>query len=294
VTHPGDAVRDPLGGDHEAPGAAALGEALREALVTRFAAATVVLMLDVDGTLAPIAPRPELAAVAPETRRLLAALAARETVRVALVSGRGAADARRIVGVSNLWVIGNHGAEVVGPDGEHDVNALIAPYEPTVARAARRLGELVAPVPGVILEDKTWTLSVHYRLADRAVVPRLRGAVEAVAAQVGLRVIEGKEVFEVRPPVHVNKGTAVLALARRLSVPADRTGYLFAGDDTTDEDAFRLLRAQLPPALTVKVGPPNATAAEFAVRDPAAVHELLAEIERMTRTTPHSETPRTE
>ena len=252
---------------------AALGEALTEAVTTRLATPALVLMLDVDGTLAPIASRPEEATVPPETRRAIAALAARPGVHVALVSGRAAADARRMVGVSNLWAIGNHGAETIGPDGEADVDPQVARYETTIAQASRKLSSLVAAVPGVLLEDKRWTLSVHYRLADAAVVPRLRGVVESVAGGLGLRLIDGKAIFEVRPPVHVNKGTAVLALARRLG-PAD-AGHLFIGDDVTDEDAFRLLRVQMPNAVTVKVGDPKTTAAEFAVRDPAAVRELL-------------------
>jgi trehalose 6-phosphate phosphatase len=247
---------------------------LAEAVATRLAGRPLVLMLDVDGTLAPIAPRPEAAAVPPATQRVVAALAARPDVRVALVSGRAAADARRMVGVSNLWVVGNHGAETVGPDGELSVDPQVAPYRMPVAQAVRKLSTLVAPVPGVLVEDKTWTLSIHYRLADPAVVPRLRATVDSVAADLGLRVSEGKQVLELRPPVHVNKGTAVLQLARQLGGVGEG-GVLFAGDDTTDEDAFRLLRSQLPRAITVKVGEVGDTAAEFRVRDPEQVRQLL-------------------
>jgi trehalose-phosphatase len=251
-------------------------EPLDEAVAARLVGRSLVLMLDVDGTLAPIAPRPDAAAVPPETRRIVAALAARADVRVALVSGRAAANARRMVGVSNLWVVGNHGAETIGPEGELSVDPQVAPYRVPIAQAARKLSSLVAPVPGVLVEDKTWTLSVHYRLADPAVVPRLKLTVDSVAAGLGLRVSDGKQVFEVRPPVHVNKGTAVLHLARRLGALDEEAGVLFAGDDITDEDAFRLLRAQLPKAVTVKVGESGPTAAEFTVRDPDAVRELLA------------------
>ena len=250
-------------------------EPLGDAIASRLAGRSLILMLDVDGTLAPIAPRPEQAVVPLETRRVVAALAARSDVQVALVSGRAAADARRMVGVSNLWVVGNHGAETVGPDGELSIDPQVAPYRIPVAQASRKLSSLVAPVPGVLVEDKTWTLSIHYRLADPAVVPRLRVTVDAVAAALGLRVTEGKQVFEVRPPVHVNKGTAVLNLARQLGALDEEAGVLFAGDDATDEDAFRLLRAQLPKAVTVKVGDAGTTAAEFSVQDTVAVRHLL-------------------
>lgn len=251
------------------------GEAVAAAVVARLAGRPMVLMLDVDGTLAPIAPRPADAVVPAETRRVVAALAARSRVSVALVSGRGAADARRMVAVSRLWVVGNHGAETVGPQGESFVDPQVAPHAASIAQASRRLSALVAPVPGVFVEDKRWTLSVHYRLADPGVVPRLRAMVDSVAAEQRLTVTEGKMVLEVRPPVPVHKGTAVLALAKRLGTPGGNSAFLFAGDDTTDEDAFRLLRQHAPDAVTIKVGDPTNSAAEFAVRDPAALRELL-------------------
>jgi len=252
-------------------------------------------MLDVDGTLAPIAPRPEEAAVPAETRRVVAALAARPDVRVVLVSGRAAADARRMVGVANVWVIGNHGFEAVSPDGDELEQPELEPWRSAIARAARRIAPLVAPVPGVLLEDKGWTLSVHYRLADSKVVPRLIESVERVAEPLGLRVSRGKMVVEVRPDVRVDKGTAVLRLAAELgalpgrengaleredgAAPATGAGgsTLFVGDDRTDEDAFRALRSRSSRAVTVRVthGEDLTSAAEFSVEDPAAVRSFL-------------------
>lgn len=252
-------------------------------------------MLDVDGTLAPIAPRPEEAAVPVDTRRVVAALAALPDVRVVLVSGRAAADARRMVGVANVWVIGNHGFEAVSPDGGEMEQPELEPWRSAIARAARRIAPLVAPVPGVLLEDKGWTLSVHYRLADPKVVPRLIESVERAAEPLGLRVSRGKMVVEVRPDVRVDKGTAVLRLAAELgALPGKENGAveeddgdvsatgsggstLFVGDDRTDEDAFRALRSRSSRVVTVRVthGEHIATAAEFSVEDPAAVRKLL-------------------
>lgn len=263
-------------------------------IAARLDARPLAVMLDVDGTLAPIAPRPGDAVVPPETRRVVAALAALPDVRVALVSGRAAADARRMVGVANVWVIGNHGFEVVSPDGGELEQPELEPWRSAIARAARRLAPLVAPVPGVLLEDKGWTLSVHYRLADPKVVPRLIESVERVAEPLRLRVMRGKMVVEVRPDVRVDKGTAVLRLAGELGAlpgrvhdatendaagTANRAGgsALFVGDDRTDEDAFRALRSRSSRVVTVRVthGDDVATAAEFSVEDPAAVREFL-------------------
>lgn len=251
--------------------------ALSPALAARLSGEPLVLMLDVDGTLAPIAPRPEAAAVPPETRSTVAALAARPGVHVALVSGRAAAEARRLVGAANVWAIGNHGFEIVSPDGEELVDPALTPQRAAVAQAARRLAPALAPARGVIVEDKGWTLSVHYRLADPAVVPRVRELVADTARSLGLRVTEGKMVLEVRPDARVDKGTAVLQLARRLGGLAPRASAAFVGDDRTDEDAFRALRSRAPAAVTIRVAvePEVATAAEFVVRDPAEVLDFL-------------------
>lgn len=236
----------------------------------------LLVMLDVDGTLAPIVSRPDQADVPLETRRAVAALAVRRGVHVVLVSGRAAADARRIVAVERVWVIGNHGCEVVDPEGEATVDPQVAPYREAMSAVARRLRTKAAHVEGVIVEDKAWTLSIHYRLASPAVVPGLRVAIEEAIREHGLRLAEGKKMFEVRPPVSVHKGTAILALASRLGGLAPGASLVFAGDDRTDEDAFRALRARVPRALTIHVAdPPIETAAEFAVKNPDAMREFL-------------------
>ena len=246
------------------------------ALGDRLGGSPRIVLLDVDGTLSPIAPRPEDAVVPAETRRAVASLASRPGVHVGLVSGRAAADARRLVAVTNLWVIGNHGLETIGPAGEIDVDPAAEAHRMAVSKASRRIASSLTHVPGVQLEDKVWTLSIHYRRADPALVPRLRSMLEATATQHGLRLTEGKAVFEMRPPVSLDKGTAVLALTGRLGGLAAGSTVVFIGDDTTDEDAFRVLREQAPSAVTVCVADGEAeTAAEFRVPGPDAVREFL-------------------
>ncbi len=243
----------------------------------RLAGSPLLVMLDVDGTLAPIAPRPQDAVVPPETRRIISALASRPNVHVVLVSGRAAADARRMVSAGNAWVVGNHGYEVISPDGEEIVDPRLAPLRPAIAQAANRLREQVAGVPGVILEDKRWTLSLHFRLADASIVPRLRSLVEETARVLGLRTSEGKMVLEIRPQAHVDKGSAVLALATRLGGFREEASLLFAGDDVTDEDAFRALRGRSPRPVTIRVGADDAaSAAEYRVTDVGELREFLA------------------
>jgi trehalose-phosphatase len=237
-------------------------------------------MLDVDGTLAPIVLHPSFARVPDETRRVVASLAGRPDVFVVLVSGRAAADAWRVVGVEKAWTIGNHGAEVMRPTGEIEVDAAVARYAQPMAETASALAPLLAPFDGVTLENKRWTLGVHYRAADDGIVPRLRADVGRVAALHGLRVTQGKKVFEVRPPTPVDKGTAIQRVAGALGALNDDASMLFAGDDATDEDAFLLLRSQYPRAVTIHIGDQEETAAEFRLAAPEQLYTRLQRIDR--------------
>src|SRR5678816_3851134 len=118
----------------------------------RLAGRPLLLMFDVDGTLAPIMSHPSLARVPEDTRRIVASMVTKPGVTVVLVSGRAAHDARRVVGVERVWTIGNHGAEVMTPDGETSVEPEVERYAEAVARTARTLTPLLVDIAGVILE----------------------------------------------------------------------------------------------------------------------------------------------
>lgn len=254
--------------------AGSLFEAIRERLARR----PLVMLLDVDGTLSPIAPTPEAATVPQATRDALARLATFPDVHVALVSGRAAGDAKRMVGVDGVWAIGNHGFETITADDEHVVDPQIARFRPAIAKAAAEIEPFVANHPGTQLEDKAWTLSVHYRRAAAGVGDRLGELLREVALRHGLRLTAGKMVYELRPPVAVNKGTAALGLLARLA--GDAGAALYAGDDRTDEDAFSALRAARPESVTIRILPergeaPAETAAEFLLPDVASMGAFL-------------------
>ncbi|MHB1263643.1 MAG: trehalose-phosphatase [Gemmatimonadaceae bacterium] len=261
---------------------------LSQVLQTRLAAAPRLLAFDVDGTLAPIVLRPSDAAVPDAVKGALRRLAASEATHLAFISGRAAPDARDMVGIEGAWYLGNHGFEWITPEGEARVAEGARRWLPCVADAAADASALASGIPGVRVEDKRWTLSVHWRMADPAVVPRLRDLLGAIAARSGLRLTEGKRVFELRPPLAVDKGTALLALARELPEVVSEQGspVLYAGDDATDEDAFRALRAELPSAVTLRVQGDRseevlpATAAELVVPSVPAMHEVVEGLAR--------------
>ncbi|HEX2506567.1 MAG TPA: trehalose-phosphatase [Gaiellaceae bacterium] len=179
------------------------------------------LILDVDGVLAPIVARPELSEVPAATRAELERLAG-VYLLVACVSGRSGEDARRLVGVEGVRVVGNHGLE-------------LDPRAPELADSLRRFRETVPDIPGAWVEDKGLSFTFHYR--EAADPEAVEGSLEPVARraqEAGFEAFRGRKVLEIRPGVRVNKGTAVRVLVRESGA---RRG-LYAGDDTTDLDGF--------------------------------------------------------
>jgi trehalose 6-phosphate phosphatase len=241
----------------------------------REAAGHMLLGLDFDGTLAPIVPRPEDAALPPATRALLEGLAARDDTRVALVSGRGLHDLAGRVGIAGLYYAGNHGLEIEGPGVQRVHEAALAARE-QLAAARTRLHDELDAVPGVIVEDKGLTLSVHYRLVEdaaRAEAVR-RAAHGCCAGHDGLRVTDGKKVVEIRPAVDWHKGRALRFLRDTLAAEFPGAPTIFIGDDRTDEDAFREIGGD---GWGIVVGdpPPPRTAATAALGSTDAVVEFL-------------------
>jgi trehalose 6-phosphate phosphatase len=218
------------------------------------------LVFDVDGTLAPIVARPELADVPEGTRTELRRLAGAYLL-VACVSGRAGEDAHRLVGVDGIAYVGNHGLEL-HPESE-GLRGRIARFRVAV---------------GLPVEDKGLSLSYHYReAADEAAARTRLAEVADLARGEGLDARWGRKVLEIRPPVDADKGTAVRALLERMGA---RRG-LYAGDDATDLDAFAgLAAAGLEHAVRVAVasaeGPPElAQAADLVVSGPEELGGVL-------------------
>jgi len=248
----------------------------RDAVADRLAGAPgVVCCLDFDGVLAPIVDDPDAAVMAPRLRERLVALRDCESVRVAVVSGRGLGDLRDRIGVPGVDYAGNHGLERLS-DGERSVAADARPSRATVARVCDRLGDRLAHVPGVRIEDKDLTATVHVRGVPDDRVPEVertvRETVEEATSAGGpaLEIRDGKAIREVRPAVDRDKGSAVRQLARRAP---DGWLPLYVGDDVTDEDAFEALRER-GDGLGVLVGD-RQTAADYRLGSQRDVRELL-------------------
>jgi len=219
------------------------------------------IVLDVDGTLAPIVRRPEEASVPEATRLEVERLVSRYAL-VACVSGRTGDDARRLVAVEGVRYVGSHGLELA-PDADQ--------WREEIHRFAAGVDWPV--------EDKGLTVSFHYREAqdEEAALEYLEEVAERACAA-GLVPRFGRKVLEIRPPVHADKGSAVTQLLEE----AGLRRALYAGDDTTDLDGFRALDG-LEVAVRVAVSSDEApeelvSAADVVVASPAELLELLARL----------------
>ncbi len=215
------------------------------------------LITDIDGTISPIVPVPSEARVLPEAVDALSRLATMLPV-VAVVTGRRVEDAKRMVGLPNLTYIGNHGLEYAGPDGP----VYAAEAVPYVERLERALAEIASHLysPGLLIENKGITASLHYRLAAEPLAAReeILAAIARSPSARELAVEHGRLVVNLLPPVNVDKGVAVAALAREYGLQ----GVVYLGDDCTDLHAFRalaLLRQEGISTLDIAVGTSEAT-----------------------------------
>jgi trehalose 6-phosphate phosphatase len=237
----------------------------------------LVLLLDFDGTLAPIVERPELAAMPSATRHALERLRARAGVTAAVVSGRGMADARERAQIEGVAYAGNHGMEIEGP-GIRRIHPEARAARPDLELVLRDLIHALEAIPGAFVEDKGLTLSVHYRQTPADEVPRVRDVVTAATdgRLSNLRVTEGKMVLEIRPRVDWHKGRAVLFLLEQMR-PPQGAPVLYLGDDRTDEDAFVALGQTGQGEGVIVADPvPTDTAARSFLHSPAEVGELFA------------------
>jgi trehalose 6-phosphate phosphatase len=219
-----------------APTAETLRESLRPLTEDPARAA---IFCDIDGTLAPIVPRPEQAHVREEISVLLGGLGRRYGC-VACVSGRPVAEARRLVGVGSIAYAGAHGAELLRA-GEHKpaLAPAFASWEPRVRRfVAARENVRELKLLRIRIEDKGPIKAFHWRdVPDEAEAESWLGNVAQEAQAEGFATHWGRKVLEIRPPVPIDKGQAVRTLVEDTRVAS----ALFAGDDVTDLDAFDAL-----------------------------------------------------
>jgi trehalose 6-phosphate phosphatase len=241
------------------------------------------VLLDIDGTLAPIVDHAADAHVPEGTRQLLIEVARRYHV-VACVSGRRASEARAMVSIGTISYLGSHGTELLRAGWTESV------LDPGIEDWVRRIHEFGREADTsdlrrsrVRLEDKGAIVAFHWRGAHDE--EAARAAIDALASKAeaaGLRTHWGRKVLEVRPPVKMDKGAGIVSFLEGVDVNV----AMYVGDDTTDIDAFRSLtwlkeQGRVSTAIRVGVrseeGPTQITEqADVVVDGTAGVQELLA------------------
>ncbi|MGE0628151.1 MAG: trehalose-phosphatase [Hyphomicrobiaceae bacterium] len=235
------------------------------------------VFLDYDGTLTPIAARPELAELSNDMRALLSRLS--KSCPIAVITGRELTQIKRLVGLDIAYAA-SHGLELQLPGGPPQAIPMAAQCLPAIRSITDHFSEKLGHIPGLLVEVKPFSVAIHYRLVAENRIAALKADIRRqLDAHEGIEVLEGKKVYEFRPAVEWDKGQAVLFLARRLGIP--KSGLLYLGDDVTDEDVFEALR---PEGIGVRIADePRATAAAYTLASQDDVARLLLQLAERLR-----------
>lgn len=231
------------------------------------------LLLDYDGTLTPIVAKPELARMLESTRRLLARIVKQNGFSVGIITGRTIREMEALVHLKKLIYAGNHGLELKGPGFKY-THAKAKESIRIMKDVRTALRPLQAAFPGAMVEDKHLTLSFHYRQVPFVKLSSLKEQFDRlIAPWVGDRKIqiqEAKKVWEIRPHLNWNKGSAV----RWILLHEDPASLpIYIGDDKPDESAFKALKDR---GITVRVGLAPTSQAQYYVKDTNEVERFLS------------------
>ncbi|MCL7043043.1 hypothetical protein MKW94_027060 [Papaver nudicaule] len=246
----------------------------------------IVMFLDYDGTLSPIVADPERAFMSESMRT-----AVRDVARyfpTAIVSGRSRDKVYNFVQLAELYYAGSHGMDIKGPtkgpkNNKTNKPVLFQPateFLPMIDEVTKTLIEIVQSVPGALVENNIFCVSVHFRCVDEERWEDLAKQVRSVVDEYPeLRMSQGRKVFEIRPTIKWDKGKALEFLLESLGYANSTNVFpVYIGDDLTDEDAFKVLRerGQGLGILVSKV--PKKTNASYSLREPAEVKDFLCRL----------------
>ena len=234
-----------------------------------------LLILDFDGTLAKIAKAPHEVVLEKKMIKVLTILSQSSSYKLAVVSGRSLENLVTFFYINRAIYAGNHGLELKGGNLSLPLRAKKAKkLEALVWLMGEKLKEDLARVPGVIIEDKNYTLSLHYRNISREHTPFFNQEVARFRKQYAhwpLIWKKGKKVWEVKPSVKWDKGSMALYLAKKFPTALP----IVIGDDTTDEDMFNALKHR---GITIRVGHSSKSAAAYYLKSSRDVRTFLGEL----------------
>jgi alpha,alpha-trehalase len=240
-----------------------------------------VFFLDYDGTLTPIVDRPELAVISRDMKDILKCISEKYTT--AIVSGRMREDVEKLVGIKGLLYAGSHGFDILGRE-----ISMVEPRAkqaiPLITKIIKRLSKELSAIPGILIEEKKFSTAVHYRLVDEQYLPKIKKVIDSIIGNNSfLRVMSGKKVFEIMPAIDWDKGRAVRWIIQAIGISWSDASVVYIGDDTTDEDAFRMVRTRGTAILVCDQ--PRESAADFQLSSTEEVKELFKQILSMSSET---------
>ncbi|KYN35667.1 Alpha,alpha-trehalose-phosphate synthase [UDP-forming] A [Trachymyrmex septentrionalis] len=240
----------------------------------------LALLLDYDGTLAPIATHPDLAILPLETKNVLQRLSNMSDVYIAIISGRNVINVKSMVGIEGITYAGNHGLEILHPDGSKFVHPMPAELEDKVASLMQTLQEQLCR-DGAWVENKGALLTFHYRETPMESRPRMVDQAKRLIEGAGFKACTAHCAIEAKPPVEWNKGRASIYILRTAFGLdwSERIRIIYAGDDVTDEDAMKALKGM---AATFRVASSHIirTSAERRLPSTDSVLTMLKWVER--------------
>ncbi|XP_025832646.1 alpha,alpha-trehalose-phosphate synthase [UDP-forming] [Agrilus planipennis] len=240
----------------------------------------LALLLDYDGTLAPIAPHPDLAIIPQETKNVLQRLSNLPDCYIAIVSGRNVHNVKEMVGIEGITYAGSHGLEILHPDGSKFVHPMPTEFKGKVEDLLKNLQEKVCKDGGWV-ENKGALLTFHFREVPVNIRNDLAAKAKKLIEEAGFKAGKAHCAIEARPPVQWNKGRASIYILRTaFGVDwSERIRIIYCGDDVTDEDAMQALKGM---AATFRVTSSSITKTSAERRLPStdSVLTLLKWVER--------------
>ncbi|XP_050562115.1 uncharacterized protein LOC118264944 isoform X2 [Spodoptera frugiperda] len=240
----------------------------------------LALLLDYDGTLAPIAPHPDLATLPLETKHTLQRLSNMSDVYIAIISGRNVDNVKNMVGIEGITYAGNHGLEILHPDGSKFVHPMPMELQDAVVDLLKALQEQVCK-DGAWVENKGALLTFHYRETPVAKRAALAEQARKLITEAGFTPAPAHCALEARPPVEWDKGRASIYILRTAFGLdwSERIRIIYAGDDVTDEDAMLALKGM---AATFRIASSHITktSAERRLSSTDSVLAMLKWVER--------------
>jgi alpha,alpha-trehalase len=236
----------------------------------------VIICSDFDGTLTPIVRRPELATLSNEVKDLLFQL--HQHASVVIISGRELSDIETKVGINGLYYAGNHGFEIIGPEHFTTKFVMGSEYTDEIEQVYNELSNSLTSVENCIIENKKYSLSVHFRMVRESSIPEIKKNIEKIIVNhPRLIKYQGKKVFEIRPNINWNKGKALKFILEKLNYNPHDFTVIYLGDDVTDEDAFKEIKSEKGIGILIS-DTPRVTNASYRLAAPSDVEKFLKDL----------------